>query len=148
MTSTADVLTKVLPIIKEFEGLELHAYLDEGGVPTIGYGATGPDITIDTVWPLETAEANLETRVSILIPKVAASVHVPINVNQESALVSFTYNCGIYAEQHSGLLILLNQGNYQAAADRFLAWDTINHVANAGLLKRRQQERVLFLTPI
>lgn len=37
-----DAISKASDIIKEFEGLRLKAYLCPAGIPTIGYGATGP----------------------------------------------------------------------------------------------------------
>ena len=37
------------------EGLRLEAYLDSGGVPTIGWGHTGPEVHEGLVWTREQA---------------------------------------------------------------------------------------------
>ena len=42
-----------IDLIKEFEGLELHAYNCSAGVPTIGYGHTGGVEIGDTITPEE-----------------------------------------------------------------------------------------------
>lgn len=45
--------------LKREEGLSLVAYRDQGGVYTIGYGHTGPEVHVGLVWTLEQAEAAL-----------------------------------------------------------------------------------------
>ena len=40
----------------------------------------------------------------------------------------------------------LNQSDYDGAADEFLRWDKAGGEVLAGLTKRREQERELFLT--
>src|SRR6185312_11776551 len=96
-----------LPLIKEFEGCEIHAYPDPGtgAAPwTIGYGCTGADIGPDTIWTQEQADAELESRVTVLAPKVRALLHVPLPDKCVAALTSFAYNVGLGNLQHSTLL--------------------------------------------
>lgn len=45
--------------LKREEGVDLHAYQDQGGVWTIGYGHTGPEVHAGLVWTLAQAEAAL-----------------------------------------------------------------------------------------
>ncbi len=47
---------KGLALIKEFEGLELKAYVCPAGVLTIGYGHTGPDVIPE----MEITQANAD----------------------------------------------------------------------------------------
>ena len=61
-------------------------------------------------------------------------------------MVSFAFNLGTGALAHSTLLRDLNVGNYQAAADQFLRWNHAGGRVLAGLTRRRQAERKLFLS--
>ena len=45
MTSPMTYSKTGLQLTESFEGLRLNAYYDLGGVLTIGYGHTGPDVT-------------------------------------------------------------------------------------------------------
>ncbi|MDB5155898.1 MAG: rrrD, partial [Mucilaginibacter sp.] len=79
-------------------------------------------------------------------------VKVPITQNQFDALVSFAYNEGTGALRGSSLLILLNERDYEGAAEHFLAWDKITDphtgqkVVCDTLVDRRKEESHLFLT--
>src|SRR5690606_41707129 len=68
---------------------------------------------------------------------VSNAVKVPLNDNQFSALVSFTYNLGAGNLRASTLLRKLNAGDYQGAADQFLVWTKAGGKAVQGLVKRR-----------
>lgn len=65
------------------------------------------------------------------------------------ALVSFAFNIGVSAFKNSTLLRLLNLGQIEDAAEQFQRWKfgTRNgkKVVLAGLIKRRQEEKELFL---
>lgn len=50
--------------LKRDEGLRLTAYQDTGGVLTIGYGHTGPDVKPGMVWSQEEADDTLATDVA------------------------------------------------------------------------------------
>jgi lysozyme len=77
------------------------------------------------------------------------SVFVPLNVNQEVALLSFIYNLGQGNFQSSTLRMKLNRGEYQNAADEFLRWNKarVDGILTPlkGLTNRRIAERSLFL---
>lgn len=129
------------------EGLRLEAYLDGGGVPTIGYGHTrgvymGQKCTATEAmnWLREDAS---EAEIA-----VTRLVGAPINQNQFDALVSLVFNIGREAFRKSTLLALVNQENYNAAADQFRRWRFDNGVSIPGLLNRRRREQDLFLHPV
>ncbi|MGJ3251504.1 MAG: lysozyme [Elainellaceae cyanobacterium] len=135
---------KGLRLIKSFEGLRLEAYLDPVGIWTIGYGTTsgvrpGMEITAAE------AEDLLKRDLRRFEAAVSRNVKVPINDDQFSALVSFTYNVGEGALASSTLLKLLNQGDIRGAADQFLRWNKAGGRVLAGLTRRRKAERALFL---
>ncbi|MBE9180927.1 lysozyme [Oculatella sp. LEGE 06141] len=136
--------TQGLELLKSFEGLRLTAYRDAVGVWTIGYGTTTgvrPGMRITQ----SQAEALLRQDLLRFETAVNNLVKVPLTDNQFSALVSFTYNVGERALGTSTLLRLLNQGNYRGAANEFLRWNKAGGRVLAGLTRRRNAERTLFL---
>ena len=130
--------------IKTKEGFRSNAYLDGGGVPTIGYGFTSGVKMGDTITP-EQAEARLKAELIHFENGVERLVKVQLTQNQFDSLVSFCFNVGVGALAQSTLLKKLNAGNYLGAADEFLKWCKDNGKTVAGLLKRRESERKIFL---
>lgn len=133
-----------LRLLKEFEGLRLEAYRCPAGVLTIGYGHTKgvyEDMTINQ----DEADSLLREDLDIFEDAVADLVNVPLNQNQFDALVSFTYNLGQGALRKSTLLRILNEGDYEGAAEQLLRWNKAGGVVLKGLVRRREAERKLFL---
>jgi lysozyme len=64
------------------------------------------------------------------------------------ALVSFAFNVGLGNLQRSGLRMKTNRGEYEAAADEFLKWTKAGGKVLPGLVKRRHDERALYLSGI
>ena len=133
-----------LRLLKSFEGLRLNAYVDPVGVLTIGYGTTAGVFSGMQITENE-AEALLKRDLRRFETAVADLVQVPLSSDQFSALVCFAYNVGEYALANSTLLSLLNQGDFQGAADQFLRWNRGNSGELPGLTRRRNAERSLFL---
>lgn len=137
-------------LIKQFEGLELTAYPDPGtgGEPwTIGYGHTGGVKPGDTVTEAE-AEEILRQDLARFEDCVNAYVSVPITQSEFDALVSFAFNVGCGALKSSTLLRLLNGGDHEAAAQQFPRWNKAAGRVMAGLTRRREAERDLFVKEI
>jgi lysozyme len=61
-------------------------------------------------------------------------------------IVSFIFNLGTGNFSKSTLLKLLNQSNYNGAAEEFLKWTLSGGKSLPGLVNRRNAERRLFLT--
>lgn len=143
-----------LDLIKSFEGLFLKPYLDPIGIPTIGFGTIkyplGAKVTMqDPAITEQQAEQYLQHEVDAKATAVEKMVKVPLNDNEYAALVSFSYNVGSGALQGSTLLKLLNAGTDRSAvADQFLRWNKAGGKELAGLTRRRQAERSLFLQPV
>lgn len=134
-----------LELIKHFEGLRLAAYKCSAGVWTIGYGHTGgvnPGDIIDEI----TAESLLRKDVAVSESAVSRLVSVPLNQHQFDALVSFVFNLGAGNFRTSTLLKKLNAGDYSGAADEFSRWINAGGKPLPGLARRREAERLLFLT--
>lgn len=134
-------------LIKSFEKLELMGYPDEGGIPTAGWGHTGPDVVIGQLYTPGQAAAWFLGDTAAAVRAVDAEAPATINQNQFDALVSFGFNVGITAEAHSTLMRLVQSGDLAGAAAQFGVWNHVNGVVSAGLTARRTAERDLFLTP-
>ncbi|MEM0979121.1 MAG: lysozyme, partial [Cyanobacteria bacterium P01_H01_bin.58] len=72
-------------------------------------------------------------------------VTTKLNKNEKEALTDLTYNIGAEQLRTSSLLRCLNAGDKACAADEFLEWDKADGVVLPGLVKRRKQNRALFL---
>lgn len=132
-----------IDLTKHFEGYELTAYRDGGGVLTIGYGHTR-HVKAGDVITQDQADKFLMADVADAVDAVNDYVTVGLTQNQFNGLVDFTFNCGIGAFKGSTLLKLLNAGNMDAACDQLSRWNQDNGVVVAGLKRRREAEQVLF----
>ena len=144
---------KSLAMIEKFEGCLLKASNKLDGVWTIGYGQTGRYYGKRVRRGMTTtkAEAHAWLRdhsIKTYEDAVTQAVKVPLNQNQFDALVSFTYNVGVGALKQSTALRKLNAGDYAGAADALTMWTKCKGKGLAGLVRRRKEERALFLTPV
>lgn len=139
--------TKSTQIIRDFEKLKLTAYLPtKDDVWTIGYGHTKgvkPGMTITE----EQAEIYLKEDVKWAEDAVNKLVKVKLNQNQFDALVSFVFNIGESQFSTSTMLRKLNVGDYEGASNEFPRWNKQKGKVLNGLIRRREMERTLFLTP-
>ena len=72
----------------------------------------------------------------------------PASVNHQGqfdALVSFSFNVGLGALQRSSIRMRYNRGDVEGAADAFLMWTKAAGKVLTGLVKRRNDERAMFL---
>ena len=148
---------KLIDLIKSFEGFSATPYRCPSGIPTIGFGSTrdtdGTAITMNhpTITELEASNLVLST-LKTYEDAVRRYVMVPLNQNQFDALVDFAYNVGAKNLQKSTLLRKLNAGDYKGASEQFGVWiygtnpKTGAHTKLNGLVKRREAERLLFLS--
>jgi lysozyme len=133
-------------LIQSFEGYLDRAYLDQKGIPTIGWGHTGPDVHLgDTCTEYQAAQWFTHDTQSA-VNAVNKAVDAALNQNQFDALCSLCFNIGQGNFAGSTLVKVLNSGNYMMAAEQILVWNHVNGVPNAGLTRRREAERALFLS--
>ena len=137
---------KGINLIKVFEGLSLKAYKDSVGVITIGYGSTGPHVSMGQTITEAQAESLLKSDLSRFEKGVSDLVPVPLNQNQFDALVSFSFNLGLGNLKSSTLLRKLNSLDYSGASKEFERWNKAGGKVLAGLTRRRIAERDLFLS--
>ena len=144
---------KGLAMIESFEGCLLKASNKLDGVWTIGYGQTGSYYGKRVRRGMTTTKALAHAwlrdhSIKTYEDAVTQAVKVPLNQNQFDALVSFAYNVGVGALKQSTALRKLNAGDYASAADALTMWTKRKGKVLAGLVRRRKEERALFLTPV
>ncbi|NEO82826.1 MAG: glycoside hydrolase family protein [Spirulina sp. SIO3F2] len=137
-------LANVTELVMELEGFRAQPYWDYQQW-TVGYGtrAQSKTETVDHAEAKRRLEADLARRSQTL----ERLVQVPLSANQRAALISFIFNVGDGAFERSRLLRKLNAGDYAGAANEFDIWVYVKDGAekSAGLVKRRQREKLLFL---
>ncbi len=144
-----------LEIITHFEGFRAEPYLDTLAYPavwTVGYGSTrGRDGRPVHEYTLpvteETAKDLLRRDTEHAERFITRLIRVPLNENELSALISFTYNLGVGNLQKSVLRMKLNRSDRIGAADEFPKWRRAGGRILRGLVRRRAAERELFLAP-
>ncbi len=141
--------------IKSHEGLRLEAYPDPGtgGEPwTIGYGHTSlagpPKVTPGMRITKAEADAILRKDLRKFEDAVKRNVKVPLNDNQYSAIVSFTFNCGEGNLQKSGVLKAINQKKFDLVPSRLMLWNKAAGKVLPGLTRRRAEEGKMFAKPV
>lgn len=137
---------ELVELVKTFEGCRLKAYLDVGGIWTIGWGYTSNSVGPNTVWTQGQADEMLKVKLYEFYVGVKEMVGIPVKIEQLEALTSLAYNIGLGALRKSTLLKKLNKCDIEGAADEFLRWNKVNGKVVDGLTRRRQKERELFLS--
>lgn len=142
-----------LALIKRFEALRLDAYLDGGGVPTIGYGSTLGVRLGMVITPGEATRRLLADVARLNIDPFLDGT--PTTQNQFDAMQSLAFNIGLGNPFHkpkpiagfrtSSVLKFHKVGKFNRAADSFLLWDRDNGREVQGLLNRREIERGIYL---
>jgi lysozyme len=134
---------KGLALIKKFEGLLLHSYVDDAHVLTIGYGSTGPHVVPGMRITEAEAEALLRKDLR-RFERGVVEMGGRMSPGQFSALVAFAFNVGLGALEGSTLLRLHLAGDHAGAAAQFARWNRAGGRALKGLTKRRAAERELY----
>ena len=133
-----------IELVRHFEGCKLVAYPDAGGVQTIGFGHTGPDVYPGLVWTQIQADTELQHDLhcaQVLLLSYSPSVEAlpgPL-----AALTDFVFNLGIGSYRTSTLCRDVNAGNWPAARAQIVLWDHAAGRVLPGLLIRRQAEAAL-----
>jgi lysozyme len=136
-------------LIRAYELLRLKAYLDKAGVPTIGWGHTGSDVTHAHVTSGRTiteeeAEALFHADVAVREIGVRKFVHVPLTQGQFDALVSLVFNIGLGNFAGSTLLERLNAHDLRGVARQFPRWCHVKGKYDEDLAERRGSELYTF----
>ena len=140
---------KAFDLIAKYEGFRANPYKCPAGVPTIGYGSTfycdgsrvklaDPEITKEEAYKLMSFHAEDFAK------KILSVVKVQLSQNQLDALTSFVYNVGLANFKASRMFAYINDQNFTAAAIQFPKWVYAKKIKLPGLVKRREEECLLF----
>ena len=158
-------------LMHKFEGMRNRPYLCPAHIWTIGYGhvlyqeqirlpvVRVPDKHTPMIrkeMPLKPEDNRVWTKAEIdeLFKADVASFErgvlrlVPGVVGRQGsfdALVSFAFNAGLGNLQRSTIRMKANRGDWEGAAEAFMAWTKGGGKVLPGLVKRRQAEIALFL---
>lgn len=133
--------------VAKWEGLELHAYQDSGGVWTIGYGHTSGVFAGQTC-SVSQALAWLTSDLRSASSAVGKYASRHMSVRQRIAWISFAFNVGSGGLAESTALARFNDGDTNGAAQALKWWDK-DAAGNVllGLQRRRTAEAWLLLHP-
>jgi GH24 family phage-related lysozyme (muramidase) len=136
-------------IVAEFEGCRLEPYLCAAGIPTLGYGRTGKDITFDTK---RISQSQADQWLAEDLQRFADGIHRLLpgsnlwGANQQAALISWAFNVGLGAVESSTLRkrLLAGEPGIIVIPQELPKWDKANGKPLAGLTRRRAAEVALF----
>ena len=138
-----------IDLIKKYEGCRLKAYKCPAGIWTIGIGHTGKVNGKPITEGMAITPLMAETLLVIDLQRFENAVNkqkLKLNQNQFDAIISFVFNVGTGAFAKSSMLKFLKQGHYPLAAGQFDRWIYVGGKKLAGLIKRRADEKKLFLS--
>lgn len=140
-----DISEQGMELIMQFEGCRLEAYQCAAGVWTIGYGHTAGVKEGDKLPSQEAAKELFKEDLKQYTGYVNTYVEQGVigfkpTQNQFDALTSFCYNCG-----SGNLKTLVTNRDVAAVAKAMLSYVMANKQVNAGLKRRREAEREMFL---
>jgi lysozyme len=131
-------------LIKSSEGCSLTSYVCSGGVLTIGYGHTGPNVFATQI--ITQSEADTLLRLDVSRFEAAVERTCPETAQcQFDACVSLAYNIGPAAFAKSSVARLHNLKRYAEAAQAFMLWNKAAGKVSRGLQSRRAKESALYL---
>jgi lysozyme len=135
-------------LIKRFEALRLEAYLCPAGVRTIGWGHTA-GVQPGQKISLAKAEELLQQDVREVEDVLSCVLRVPVSQGEFDALVSLCFNLRGGAHRlpriAPKLLAKLEAGDRFGASIELLDINRVNGKQLAGLTRRREAERALFV---
>jgi len=133
----------LVALIKLFEGCRLRAYLCPAGVPTNGWGTTGPDVKLGVVWDQATADARMEADALMFETASRAQCPTADTEGRQAALADFAYNLGLTRLKGSTLRRRALAGDWDAVAVELNKWVFAAGKKLPGLVKRRAAEAAL-----
>lgn len=133
--------------VAEKEALRLKAYRDAGGIWTIGYGHTGPEVTAGLTITPETAEAWLRKDLEIAASRLSARIGDVVDElteHQYAALLSFVFNLG--CDPKWTIWKVLKARAFDQVPAQMMRFVNAGGKKLQGLVNRRAAEVVLWST--
>ena len=145
------VSDKCINMIKHHEGFVRKPYQDPIGLWTVGVGhLIGDGKKLPKEWNKEFTDEEVDNILCEDLERFEIGIQrltkVSLTQSQFDALVSFSFNVGLGNFQSSTLRSKLNRGDYEGASNEFPKWRKAGGKILPGLVKRRADERALFLS--
>jgi lysozyme len=139
-----------MKMIIHHEGVRLRPYKCPAGLWTVGVGhLIGDGKTLPDDWnrtfTMEEVNEILKKDLNRFEKGVLRLCPNGLTQSRFDALVSFSFNVGLGNLQRSSVRMRHNRGDYDGAAEAFLMWTKAAGRVLPGLVKRRQDERSLYL---
>lgn len=138
----------LLQYLKNKEKFVSHVYRDSGGIETIGYGFTDPEIIKRGKLTEQEASDLLVKDIEDRQRQLAQQIKTwdKLNQNQKDALTSYGFNVGVgnWSKTQPRLLSALNEERFKDAAKYMDAVTDRSGTRVPGLVKRRQEEQEWF----
>ena len=137
-------------MIKHHEGVRLDPYQCPAGLWTVGVGhLIGNGKSLPEDWNKKFTMKEVDNILADDLIRFENGINrltsVSLTQGQFDALVSFSFNVGLGNYQASTLRAKLNRGDYEGASNEFPKWRRGGGRVLPGLVKRRADERNLFL---
>jgi len=137
-------------MIIHHEGVRLRPYKCPAGLWTVGVGhLIGDGKTLPDDWnrtfTMEEVNEILKKDLNRFESGVLRLCPNGLTQSRFDALVSFSFNVGLGNLQRSSVRMRHNRGDYDGAAEALLMWTKAAGRVLPGLVKRRQDERSLYL---
>lgn len=131
-----------IALIKKWETCKLQAYLDLRGIPTIGWGHTGPEVHLGLTWTQAQADSAFLSDLlqKAEIPLNSMLLGINLSSNQYSALCCLVYNVGAGSFRNSKTLHDIRYGDLTDVPTQWLGFDHVDGVMVQGLENRREAE--------
>lgn len=139
------VLAVAAALITRWEGVRYIPYTDAGGVLTVCYGHTGPDVVKGREYTRDECQRFLEADMATADAAVRRCLPMPLLPQIEGALTSAVYNAGPRVVCGSTLQLKANQNDWPGACQELLRWKYIGRTVSKGLENRRMDETAVCL---
>jgi lysozyme len=156
------ISAKTIQMLKHHEGVRYRPYRCPARLWTVGVGhVIDPahigvkyeernNLPIPDGWDRKFGEAEVDAILAKDLARFEAGVVrlCPAGLTQSrfDALVSFAFNVGLGNLQRSSIRMRHNRGEYDSAAEAFMMWTKAAGRVLPGLVKRRQDEKNLYLS--
>lgn len=132
----------LLALIRKFEGLRLKPYLCPAGVPTIGYGHTGKDVTLSMAPISEPVAEALMHQDAEVFMRAAGNLSPVLwfDEDKHAAIADFCFNLGSSRYKASTLKRRIDSGDWEGACDELQKWVWGGGRKLPGLVARRAAE--------
>lgn len=146
-----NVSDKCINMIKHHEGFVRKPYQDPIGLWTVGVGhLIGDGKKLPKEWNKEFTDEEVDNILCEDLERFEIGIQrltkVSLTQSQFDALVSFSFNVGLGNFQSSTLRSKLNRGDYEGASNEFPKWRKAGGKILKGLVRRRADEKALFLS--